>query len=134
MLRKSLTAIFVSLSIAGSTGAAFAAPPAAGNNAQASAKLSDTFSTLYAVNQWSVEVSKMADTRAKSDLVKDYARQVVAANSSADTNLMNVAQKGGLNIQPLSPDNEEGRACSTARRGRPRCSALSKGMPSTRST
>jgi putative membrane protein len=110
MLRQSLTAMFASLFITGVTGAAFAAPPAQGSAAtpEASAKLNDAFSTLYAVNQWSVDVSKLADTRAKSDLVKDYARSVVSANESADTNLTSVAQKGGLTISPLNPQTEEG--------------------------
>jgi predicted outer membrane protein len=110
MLRKSLTAVFMSLFITGVTGAAFGAPPAHGTAAapEASAKLNDAFSSLYAVNQWSVDVSKLADSRAKSDLVKDYARSVASANATADTSLQSVAQKGGLTISPLNPQTEEG--------------------------
>jgi predicted outer membrane protein len=108
MLRKSLAAMFVSLFI---TGAAFAAPPPApgpANTPEAAAKLSEAFSALYAVSQWSVNVSEMADTRAKSDLVKNYAHTVATANAATDTKLQSVAQKAGLNVAPLTPDTEEG--------------------------
>ena len=105
MLRKSLAAMFVSLFII--TGAAFAAPPASGA-AETTPKLNDVFSVLHAVNQWSINVSEMANTRAKSDLVKNYARSVATANAAADTKLLGVAQKGGLNVAPLTPQTEEG--------------------------
>jgi predicted outer membrane protein len=110
MLRKSLTAMFVSVFITGIAGPSFGAPPPSGgaHTADASAKLSETFSKVYAVQQWSVDVSKMADTRAKSDLVKDYARNVASANTNAETSIQSAAQKGGLTISPLSPETEEG--------------------------
>jgi predicted outer membrane protein len=110
MLRKSLSAMFAALLITGVTGAASAAPPTSGpaNTPETGAKLSDTFSALYAVNQWSIDVSQMADTKAKSDLVKNYAHDVATANATTDTRLQSVAQKGGLNVAPLNPETEEG--------------------------
>jgi predicted outer membrane protein len=104
MLRTTLAALFVSLFII--TGAAFAAPPPA--NTPETAKLSEAFSALYAVNQWSIEVSKMADTRAKSDLVKNYAHSIATGDSSMGPQLQSVAQKGGLTIAPLNAQTEEG--------------------------
>jgi predicted outer membrane protein len=103
MLRTSLAALFVSLFI---TGAAAAAPPA--NTPDATTKLSDAFSALNAVNQWAIDVSKMADTKAKSDLVKNYAHTIATSDSTADTRLQSVAQKGGLTVSPLNPQTEEG--------------------------
>jgi predicted outer membrane protein len=101
MLRKSLAAVFMSLSIAGS---AFAAPPASDKTAQ----LGDTVSLLHAASQWSMNLSDMADKRAKSDLVKQYAHSVAASNAATDTKLQGIAQRKGFEIAPLNPQTEEG--------------------------
>ena len=74
------------------------------------AKLSETFSVLHAVSQWSMNLSEMADKRAKSDLVKDYARSMATANATADAKLQSIAQKNGLDIAPLDPQTEEGKS------------------------
>jgi predicted outer membrane protein len=101
MLRKSLAAVFMSLFI---TGAAFAGPPATDKTAQ----LSETVSILHAASQWSMNLSEMADKRAKSDLVKKYAHAVATANAATDTKLQSIAQKNGFEIAPLNPQTEEG--------------------------
>jgi len=110
MLRKRLAATFVPLFVTGITATAFAAPPASGHaeTHETAAKLSEAFSVLHAVSQWSINVSEMADKRAKSDLVKDYAHAVAAANSTSDPKLVSVAQKDGLGVVPLTPETEEG--------------------------
>ncbi len=109
MLRKSLlTATFMSLFI---SGAALATPPAMRQvDTQQAAKASDTFSILHAVGRWSMNLSEMADKKAKSDLVKDYARSMMTANSAADAKLLAIAQNKGLNIAPLDADNERGKS------------------------
>ena len=110
MLRKSLAAMFMSLFI---TGAAFASPPPVSGGADTSdqaAKLSDAFSVLHAVGQWSINLSDMADQRAKSDLVKGYARATATANATTDEKLLSIAQKHGFEIVPLNPQTEEGKS------------------------
>jgi predicted outer membrane protein len=91
---------------------AFADPPpperAAGS--EESAKLGAALSVLHAVAQWSTTVSQMADKRAKSDLVKDYARQMATANATADAKLSAIAKEAGVEIRPLDPQTEKGKS------------------------
>jgi putative membrane protein len=101
MLRKSLAAVFMSLFI---TGSALAAPPATDKTAQ----LADTVSVLHAASQWSMKLSEMADQRAKSDVVKQYAHTVATANAATETKLQAIAQKKGFEIAPLNSQTEEG--------------------------
>jgi predicted outer membrane protein len=107
MLRKSLAAMFMSLFV---TGAAFAGPPASGHadTPEKAAKLSEALSVLHATSQWSINLSEMADKRAKSDLVKNYAQAVATTNATTDTKLQSIAQKEGLEIVPPNPQTEEG--------------------------
>jgi predicted outer membrane protein len=109
MLRKSLAAMFMSLFV---TGAAFASPPPVSGGADTSekAQMSDTFSVLHAVGQWSINLSDMADKRAKSDLVKNYARAMATANAATDQKLMSIAPKNGLAIAPPDAQTEEGKS------------------------
>ena len=114
MFRRRLAAGLIPLFIAV---AAFAAPPASDRAAtpgqaapEQSAKLSEALSVLHAASQWSIKLSAMADQRAKSDLVKQYARQVATENASADARLHNVARRAGINIVPLDPQTEEGKS------------------------
>jgi putative membrane protein len=110
MLRKSLAATLVSLFVAGS---AFANPPPASGKAdthEQSAKVNDTFSVLHAVGQWSLTLSQMADQKAKSDLVKNYARTMATTSTAADQKLLTIAQKHGLNVAPLDPQTEAGKS------------------------
>ena len=65
-------------------------------------------SVLHAASQWSMNLSEMADKRAKSDLVKNYAHAVATANAGTDTKLQSIAQKDGFEIAPLNPQTEEG--------------------------
>ena len=93
------------------TGAAFASPPASGEADTAeTGKLGETFSVLHAVSQWSIELSEMADKRAKSDLVKDYARAMATANANTDAKLMEIAKNHGIDVAPLDPQTEEGKS------------------------
>jgi len=112
MLRKSLAVMFTSLFITGITGAAFAGLPASGHaeTPEEAGKLSEAFSVLHAVVQWSTNLSEMADTRAKSELVKTYAHAMATANVTMDAKLLNAAQKNGFDIVPLNPQTEEGKS------------------------
>jgi predicted outer membrane protein len=107
MLRKSLAAMFMSIFI---TAAAFAGPPASGHadTPERAAKLSEALSVLHAASQWSIHLSDMADKRAKSDLVKNYAHAMATTNATTDTKLLSIAQKDGVEIAPLNPQTEEG--------------------------
>jgi predicted outer membrane protein len=110
MLLKSLAPVLVSLSIGG---AALAAPPPAAEQAnvhEQASRLSDSFSVLHAVGRWSINLSEMADKHAKSELVKDYARSMMAANTTTDQKLMSVAQTHKLDIVPLDPQTEAGKS------------------------
>jgi predicted outer membrane protein len=115
MLRKRLAVMFIPLviitGIAGA-GAAFAGGPASGRpeTSDKAAKLSETFSVLHAVGQWSISLSEMADKKAKSDLVKGYAREVATANTSSDAKLLRLAKKNGIDVGPLDPKTEEGKS------------------------
>ncbi len=113
MSRTRLAAVFIPLVIS-STGAAFAGTPASGGAVapEHAAQLSESFSELHAVSQWSVTLSEMADKRAKSDLVKTYAHTVVSANPTSDAKLVAVAQKQGIDIAPPDPPSEEAKSLS----------------------
>jgi predicted outer membrane protein len=101
--------MFIPLFIAG---AAFADTPGSGKSdtSEQAAKLSGTFSELQAVNKWGISLSEMADKRAKSDLVKDYARSVATGNSDFDQKLQATAQKHGIDVVPLGTQTEEGKS------------------------
>jgi predicted outer membrane protein len=112
MLRKRLAAMSMSLFVTAITGAAFASPPASGqvDTAEKAGNLGEALTVLHAVGQWSIDLSKMADKRAKSDLVKDYAREMATANAEKDAKLMSIAQKHGVEVAPLDPQTEEGKS------------------------
>jgi predicted outer membrane protein len=118
MLRNRLSGMLVPLFVTAAAGAAFAASPASGGmDADKAAKLGEALTVLHAVGQWSVDLSKLADERAKSDLVKNYAHEVATANSDKDTKLMAVAQKHGIEVAPLNPDSEEGKSLLSRMKG-----------------
>ena len=110
MSRTRLAAVFVPLFIA-STEAAFAGTPASGGTATTE-QLSESFSELHAVSQWAVTLSEMADKRAKSDLVKTYARTVATASPTVDAKLVSVAKKQGIDIAPPDPQTEQSKSLS----------------------
>jgi predicted outer membrane protein len=112
MFRKRLAATFVPLFITAVTGAAFAGPPGSVrvDTTGDPGKLGETLTVLHAVIQWSSDLSKIADKRAKSDLVKGYAREMATANTDKDTKLMGIAQKHGIEVAPLDPQTEEGKS------------------------
>jgi len=105
MSGKTLAAVFVSLAVM-SAGAALAGTPASGGTATTET----VFSELHAVSQWSVQLSEMADKRAKSDLVKTYARAIMNANPTADAKLVSVAEKKGIEVAALDPKTEAGKS------------------------
>jgi predicted outer membrane protein len=109
MLRKSLAAMFVSLFVAEVAFAGLSTPGQA-DTPEKAAKLSEALSVLHAANQWSMNLSEMADKRAESDLVKSYARTMATANASTDAKLQSLAQKDGVEITPLNPQTEEGKS------------------------
>lgn len=111
MSRTRLAAVFIPLLIT-STHAAFAGTPAAGGAAatENAAQLSENLSELHAVSAWAVSLSEMADKRAKSDLVKNYAKTIKEANPTLDAKLMSVAEKQGIEIVPLDAGAEEGKS------------------------
>ncbi|HEX8107479.1 MAG TPA: DUF4142 domain-containing protein [Kofleriaceae bacterium] len=118
MICKKLAAmcipLFISISavVFSISAVVFADPPPSGraDTSERAAKLSEAFSVLHAVSQWSTKMSEMADKKAKSDLVKDYARAMAAANANADTKLRSIAEKKGVTIAPLNPQTEEGKS------------------------
>ena len=89
----------------------FAAAALVGNSAEVSgagdgSHLERDLSVLHAVSQANIKVSDLADKRAKSDLVKDYARTVSSGNAKFDAKLMLIAQKQGIKVLPLDPQTE----------------------------
>jgi putative membrane protein len=116
MSHRALPAVFITAITAA---VAFAAPPGSGQpdtakgRADASKKtptLGEAMTVLHAVSQWSGELSQMADTKAKSDQVKEYARDVATANADKDTRLMALAKKHDIDVAPLDPQTEEGKS------------------------
>jgi predicted outer membrane protein len=111
MSPKGFVAMLVGLFVTANAGAAFAKAPASGQMDTAEAgNLGEVLTVLHAVGQWSIDLSKMADERAKSDLVKDYARKMATANADKDAKLMAIAQKQGIEVAPLNPQTEEGKS------------------------
>ena len=109
MLRGRLAAILVPVFVTAMTGAAFAATPTSGGTEKAGGA-DESFTVLHAVSQWSIDLSKLADQRAKSDLVKGYAREVTTQNTDKDAKLMAVAQKHGIEVAAVDPQTEEGKS------------------------
>jgi predicted outer membrane protein len=119
MLRKALPALFLAISAV-----AFAAPPPSGHDTmkkqpkaggemkggEMKAGGGEGLTVLHAVAKWSNELSQMADTRAKSQSVKDYAREMAAKNGEKDAKLMEIAKKAGIEMTPLDPKTEEGKS------------------------
>jgi predicted outer membrane protein len=83
-----------------------------GNSAEAEDKpnLARALSVLHAASQTAIKVSDLADKRAKSDLVKAYARTVSSGNAQLDARLMLIAQKQGIEVLPLNPQTEAGKS------------------------
>ena len=93
----------------------FAAAALVGNSAEVSRaadgpNLERGLSILHAANQAAIKVSDLADTRAKSALVKEYARSVSSSNAKFDAKLMLIAQKQGIKVLPLDPQTEAGKS------------------------
>jgi putative membrane protein len=110
MLLKRLAATLVPLFLI--TGTAFAAAPTSeqADGQEKSVKVGEALTTLHAVSQWSTDLSQLAETKAKSDLVKEYARQMATANAEKDSKLMSVAQKHGIEIGQLDAQSDEGKS------------------------
>jgi putative membrane protein len=111
MSLKGLALMFMALFVVANTGAASASPPAPGKtDAAETGNLGEVLTVLHAVGQWSIDLSKMADERAKSDLVKNYAREMATANADTDAKLMEIAKKNGIEVAALDPKTEEGKS------------------------
>ena len=107
MSSKQLAVVFMSFF--------FAVAALVGNSAEVSGagdkpNLQRALSVLHAASQAAIKVSDMADQRAKSDLVKDYARTVSSGNAKFDAQLMQIAQKQGIKVLPLDPKTEAGKS------------------------
>lgn len=107
MLSKRLAGVFMAF--------CFAAAVLVGNSAEVSAagdrpNLERAFSALHAASQAAIKVSGLAEQRAKSDLVKAYARSVSSGNAQLDAKLMLVAQRQGIEVLPLDPQTEAGKS------------------------
>jgi putative membrane protein len=111
MSRKGLAPMLIALFVIANTGAAFASPAASGKTDTAeTGNLGEVLAVLHAVGQWSIDLSKMADQKAKSDLVKNYAREMATANADTDAKLMEIAKKNGTEVAALDPKTEEGKS------------------------
>ena len=93
----------------------FAAAALVGTSAEVSGAgdkphLERALSVLHAATQSAIKLSDLADKRAKSDLVKAYARTVSSGNAQLDAKLMLIAQKQGIEVRPLDPQTEEGKS------------------------
>ena len=110
MSLKGLAPMFIALVVIANTGAAFASPPASGTDTAETGNLGEALTVLHAVGQWSIDLSKMADERAKSDLVKNYARSMATANADTDAKLMEIAKKNGIEVAALDPKTEEAKS------------------------
>lgn len=118
MSRKSMAAALIPLFMSVSAGPAFArpanSPPAAAGQSH---QMSDVLSKLHAVAQWSIQLSDMASKKAKSDLVKDYAREVTTTNGQKDAKLKEIAQSHGIKLSPVDPKTEEGKSLTERIKG-----------------
>ena len=92
----------------------FAAAALVGNSAEVSGagepNVERALSVLHAASQAAIKVSDLADKRAKSDLVKAYARTVSSGNAEFYAKLMLIAQKQGIKVLPLDPQTEAGKS------------------------
>lgn len=110
MYFRKLAAVSIPLLIAG---AALANPPPASGHTDTSEKANKLYEALpvmHAVTQWSISLSEMAEKRAKSDLVKDFARSVLSTSANADIKLRSIAEKAGVDLKPLDPQTDEGKS------------------------
>ena len=91
----------------------FAAAALVGNPAEVSGAADPNrergLSMLHAASQAAIKVSDLAATRAKSDLVKAYARTVSSGNAKFDAKLMLIAKKQGIQLV-VDPQTEEGKS------------------------
>ena len=92
---------------------AFAAAALVGNPPEVSGAADPNrergLSILHAASQAAIKVSDLADTHAKSDLVKAYARTVSSGNAKFDAKLMLIAKKQGIQLV-VDPQTEEGKS------------------------
>ena len=106
MLFKKLAGVFMPF---------FFAAALVGNSAEVSGaedrpNLERALSVLHAATQAAIKVSDLADKRAKSDLVKAYARTVSSGNAMLDARLTLIAQTQGIAVLPLDPQTEAGKS------------------------
>ena len=91
----------------------FAAAALVGNPAEVSGAADPSrergLSALHAACQAAIKDSDLADTHAKSDLVKAYARTVSSGNAKFDAKLMLIAKNQGIQVV-VDPQTEEGKS------------------------
>ena len=103
MLLKRLAVLSMPLYFAG---AALAGASVGSQGAEETADLGRAFSSLHAVAQAAINISDMAEKNAKSQLVKDYAKQVSSGNAALDTRLMEIASQLSIEITPLEAQTD----------------------------
>jgi predicted outer membrane protein len=107
MLFKKLAVVFMPFFFAA---AALVGNSAGVSEAEDRPNLERALSVLHAASQAAIKVSALADKRAKSDLVKAYARTVSSGNAGLEAKLMLIAQKQGITVLPLDPQTEAGKS------------------------
>jgi predicted outer membrane protein len=110
MFRKRLAAMLMLLFVTTASAFASAAGPGRSDASEEAVQLNRAFSVLHAVSEYSTNLSEMADQRAKSNLVKGYAREMSTANGKVDSKLQVVAQRHGIKVEPLDPQTEDGKS------------------------
>ena len=114
MLLKGLAAMFIPLCHRNHRSGVRQPPSLGKADTAETGNLGEALTVLHAVSQWSIDLSKMADERAKSDLVKNYAREMATANAETDAKLMEIAKKNGIEVARWTRKPRRARACSTA--------------------
>lgn len=115
MSRKRLAFIWVPLVVTGAALTIPAAPaqadaPKQTETADKTTKLNHAFSVLHAVTEAATNWSKLAETKAKSPLVKSYASDMLKQNANAEEKLMAMAKREGIKVEPLDPNTEAGKS------------------------
>jgi putative membrane protein len=118
MTLKKLATVLFPMFIAG---AALADEPQAADQAkpeaQKSEKLGQALSVLHAVGQWSIGLSDLAEQRAQSPLVKQYAKAMAAANTTSEAKMKQLAESKGIKIPALDPQTDEGKSVLSRMKG-----------------
>src|SRR5438045_2856339 len=73
----------------------------------AASRESDVLNGLHRLNQAEIAVGKLAEDRAQSDQVKDYAKHLVNDHTDADSKVMYLAKKHKIELRTPEPDKSK---------------------------